>query len=137
MNKPTRIQAATPSATDANGSSPLLGTGASKAERYSYRTTDCEECRGRGNVGGYARVAGEAYDCEPVEWPCAECDGSGEIDAACAECCRVLPLDSEGFCEECHDASAMPLADYLAKHKPHLLGVHLHRVVISNAQVKL
>jgi hypothetical protein len=94
--------------------------GAPNLSTYSYRTTDCEECNGNGEVGGYVRVAGEGYECEPVAWHCQDCNGSGEQDAACAECNIIVPLNDLGLCERCHDANELPLQEFAAKHYPHL-----------------
>ncbi len=59
--------------------------------------------------------------------PCAACDqdrrcefctGSGEVSAACVECNRIVPLDSEGTCLRCVDASILPIAAFEAKWHP-------------------
>lgn len=32
---------------------------------------------------------------------CEECEGRGEVDASCADCLCIAPLNLDGFCEDC------------------------------------
>jgi RecJ-like exonuclease len=67
----------------------------------SYQTTRCPECCGEGTILEPRSVAGEYLDADYIEVECSSCEGTGEIDSACAECSRVAPLDGEGFCASC------------------------------------
>ena len=71
MNRPANIQAAT----------------------YAWRTVDCLACS-EGKIertysGGFYSIG------------CAECDGAGEVDASCAECDVIRPLNADGVCSDC------------------------------------
>lgn len=120
VNAPAGTIGARPPVTRNGFVSPTEGADAPNPLTYAYRQTICDTCNGNGEVGGYVRVAGEGYDCEPVAWHCEDCNGSGEQDAACAECNVVVPLNDLGLCERCHDANELPLQEFAAKHYPHL-----------------
>ncbi len=97
-----------------SASAPVLGA-------YRFRTVDCDECGGHGRIYGFAHAVGEAFDGDYHEQSCDECNHTGETDAACADCRTVRPLDDEGFCEPCADASILSVDDWNAKHRPHLV----------------
>lgn len=80
---------------------------------YVFRQEDCDTCGGQ---GGITYPEGPGY----VTYRCDDCDHTGQVDAACADCLVVKPLDDEGYCEKCADASSLPLAEFAAKHYPHL-----------------
>lgn len=67
---------------------------------FSYRTVDCEECNGDGYVLETASVRGEAFDADWIEVPCEECN-RGQVDACCADCSRMVPLNVDGVCRDC------------------------------------
>lgn len=93
-------------------SCPTEAAGAPNRLNYSFRTTDCDTC------GGH-RFVTDIGDDGFVARHCGECE-RGQVDATCADCLVVKPLDDEGFCERCADASSLPLAEFAAKHYPHL-----------------
>jgi len=101
---------------------------------YAYRQVLCPECGGEGTNLTIARVSGEPVDSDWAEELCSECDGMREVDASCADCLRILPLNGEGFCEQCTDASTLPIAEYQVKYglvptEQHDLGDGWHRRV--------
>lgn len=59
---------------------------------YSFRTTDCEHC----------------------DHGCSECV-RGEVDAACADCGNVYPLNDDGVCEWCADQALLSTPAFHAK----------------------
>jgi len=83
---------------------------------YAYRQVLCSECGGEGTNLTIARMSGEAIDSDWAEGPCSECNGMREIDASCANCLRILPLDSEGYCQQCTDSFTLPLGEYQARY---------------------
>lgn len=75
----------------------------------SFRTASCPDCSGEGR---YAVPDAHGFHDEF----CEMCDRTGEIDCQCAECGNVVPLDDEGLCERCHDASTLPLVEFDLKY---------------------
>lgn len=65
---------------------------------FRERTTACH-CND-GKTYYAANYAGERIG-ELVEQPCDDCEGTGIIEAGCAHCEHVVPLDDEGFCDCC------------------------------------
>ena len=47
---------------------------------------------------------------------CDECEGRAVVDASCAECACIKPLNDDGLCEPCADSLIMPQAEWVAKH---------------------
>ena len=83
---------------------------------YSFRTVDCDECEGAGCFHSAVHVATEYLDADLSEFPCEACEGSGEVDAACADCLVVRPLDDEGFCQPCAEASILSADEWNARY---------------------
>ncbi len=53
--------------------------------------------------------------CSECDFGCKECEGAGEVPASCADCGDVRPLDDDGLCAFCVDASELPIAAFNAK----------------------
>lgn len=83
---------------------------------YRSRTITCDDCGGTGQQHGVAAVRGEYFDAEPLSHDCGGCDGLGEIDALCAECLVVRPLNDDGLCVRCNDASELPVDAFNLKY---------------------
>lgn len=66
---------------------------------FNWRTEPCGECNGAGFTLEARRYSGEFYG-ECVEVPCHACE-RGEIDAACAGCDHIAPLNDDMLCERC------------------------------------
>jgi RecJ-like exonuclease len=64
---------------------------------FKVTTVDCPTCHGAGrntgcDDGGFYAVG-----------ICDDCGGFGEVQASCACCDRIVPIDGEGFCRDCAD----------------------------------
>lgn len=75
---------------------------------FAYTTTPCTFCdSGKAtlieSIGFYSIV-------------CPECDGAGEVDASCAECSCITPINADGLCERCNDANELTLVAFEAKY---------------------
>lgn len=69
--------------------------------RFDWRTEECFACSGTGETSDTISVYGEAFDADPCTVRCDDCGGTGEQDAACADCCIIRPLDGDGLCTSC------------------------------------
>lgn len=69
---------------------------ASPVETYSYRIEDCPDCD------------------RATDIRCDTCWSSGEVEAACCECCNVAPLDDDGYCRSCMEPTGWALAERCA-----------------------
>jgi RecJ-like exonuclease len=97
---------------------------AANAMRFTWRTSTCPDC-GDGKV--------TIADCHGfTDVRCDTCDGTAEIDCVCAECGCGLPLNEEGLCEKCEDASTLPVAAFDEKYRARIeekpLGKGWHRI---------
>ena len=108
MNKHTQLPVTTsiphrdlPTATEAKLSAPHPVASAmfgADLFAYDWRTESCSAC--------------------DEDSRCEYCMGSGEVDAACVECNRIVPLDSEGECLKCRDSAILPFDVFAAKYHP-------------------
>ncbi len=78
---------------------------------YDWRTEPCE-CDGGHRHGMHRNGPATDY--------CTDCNATGKVDAACVECERIVPLDSEGTCLKCVDSAILPLEVFAAKYHPRL-----------------
>lgn len=62
---------------------------------YAFRTEPCpaEDC------DNGKQISTDSLGFRAVR--CETCEGDGTIDAGCAGCGTVCPLDEEGWCEDC------------------------------------
>ena len=60
---------------------------------YKVQQITCPACRGHGRVTSWDYRADL----------CEECEGRMVVDASCACCDRIEPIDAEGFCRDCSD----------------------------------
>lgn len=93
MNKQSRLSPA------ADLGSPFPGSAAT----FTCRLADCSTCEGSGEVGY------EWSDGFPDTRRCDDCNGSGETDAACVVCNRVVALDDDGYCRSCAGEEIIPV----------------------------
>jgi hypothetical protein len=67
-----------------------------------------------------ARVSGEPFDCDPLEWLCCVC-GLNEYRCQCPDTCLTCEgeLDEHGWCADCEDSGLLTecLPDPLLKRK--------------------
>jgi RecJ-like exonuclease len=76
--------------------------------RFIWRTSTCPDC-GDGKI--------TIADCHGfTDVRCETCDGTAEIDCVCIGCGCGLPLNEEGLCEKCEDASTLPVAAFDEKY---------------------
>lgn len=68
---------------------------------FAIRTTPCPECND-GHTYRPIRWSGEQFG-EWVDERCDECAGTGLVEAGCASCEHIVPLDEHGFCACCAD----------------------------------
>ena len=61
---------------------------------YKVQQIICPGCNGHGKV---AEVDHYGY----IDLRCDECMGFGLVDASCACCDRIEPIDDDGFCRDC------------------------------------
>lgn len=78
---------------------------------YEWREEPCECDLGKSYASDH-----EGY----YERRCEDCEGSGTVQASCADCRNVMPLNDEGFCEKCRDSAELPLEAFMAKYHPHV-----------------
>jgi DnaJ-class molecular chaperone len=83
---------------------------------FTYRTEDCSQCGGGGELFHVARISGEYMDADMVGECCPYCDGTGEQSAYCAGCGNHEPLDDNGECQRCHDAHELTVAMFNDKY---------------------